>query len=206
MPYEKKTIFRRPGQHQSKSPEFNPFNHLDAGRNNLGPVVVMQNRTRRIQQLFSAVDHEVADLRQQATANKEHAVAEAAWEKNFLLQEIERLRKCCQDMQWEKIRAQEQLALERRKCYPRFLNAIRDRRDTQCEACHRRFPEVHLTQCFHLLCRECYTVQGPNTPKCVGDWACKACSSACVPESVYIPIVSRQGRYLSQTRSRLTEV
>ena len=96
MPY--KTIFRRPGQHQSKSPGFNPFNHLDAGRSDLGPVAVMQNRTRRIQQLFNAVDYEVAGLRQNAIANKQHAVAEAAWEKNSLLQEIERLGKCCQDM------------------------------------------------------------------------------------------------------------
>lgn len=168
-------------------------------------MAVVQNRTRRIQQLFNAVDHEVAVLRQQTIANKKHAVAEAAWEKTSLLQEIERLRKCCQDMQWEKIRAQEQLALEKHKCYPRFLNAIRDRRDTKCEACHRRFPEVYLTQCFHLPCRECYAIQGPNAPSCVGDWTCKACSSACVSEPVYTPVASRQGRYLSQTRSRLTE-
>lgn len=46
MPYEKKAIFQRPDQHQSKSLELNCFNHMDAGKSNLDPVAVMQDRTR----------------------------------------------------------------------------------------------------------------------------------------------------------------
>ena len=36
--------------------------------------------------------------------------------------------------------------------------------------------EVYLKQCFHLLCRECYLNQGPETPNAGANWTCKACA------------------------------
>ena len=90
--------------------------------------------------------------------------------------EIEHLQKCCQDLEREKAHVEGQLQQEKHKWFPRFLNAIGAKTNTPCEACRYQCSEVYLTQCFHLLCRECYPNQGPETPNAVANWTCKACA------------------------------
>lgn len=142
-----------PDQYQSKPSKSKPSNYLDTARHPFGFIALTLDGTGRIQQLFGAIYREAATL--QRTVEK-HTIGQLAWEKSTLEWEVEHLRKCCQDLGQEKAHVEGQLEREKHKWFPRFLNAIWDKTNTQCEACHRQCSENYLTQCFHLLCGECY--------------------------------------------------
>lgn len=138
------------------------------------PVAIMttlrlldDNLAYRIRRLFSWVKDDVASLQKIASdQQRENAT-------------LRQLQQRIRELQWEKARVKQYLLLEKEKWYPRFLNATRDRRDAFCEGCNQKSPEVHLTRCFHLLCGDCYKVQGPvsvSPSGLISEWTCKACN------------------------------
>ena len=162
-----------PDQHQGKLSKCKQLSYLHVAKHPFCFIKLIENKSRSNPTTFSAIYHEVTVLQHTVP---EYTLSQLAWERSMLEWEVGHLRKCCQDLEREKAHVEGQLQQEKHKWFPRFLNAIGAKTNTPCEACRYQCSEVYLTQCFHLLCRECYQHQGPETPNAVANWTCKACA------------------------------
>lgn len=132
-------------------------------------ITLTWNKTGRIPQLLGDVFHEVTALYK--------VVANLTWEKDNLRQRAGHFEHECRILQADNMTIKHQLNCEGDKWYQRYINAIRDRTNAQCDACGYQFSKVHLAPCFHLVCKECYSVQSSTAS--TGKWMCRAC--ACLP-------------------------
>ncbi|OJJ29605.1 hypothetical protein ASPWEDRAFT_306076 [Aspergillus wentii DTO 134E9] len=128
-----------------------------------GPSLCSQENRRRprFYQIYELLERELATL----------------WQNNI------HLHNRCQELQFRVTLLQNRLDHATAEWSLRYHNAARDRTNTICQGCHVHVADVRLSLCFHLLCRGCYSNQGPEAglrepPGPSAFWTCKACCTS----------------------------